>query len=103
MLKHTFSTEFKQAVQRELQDLERKETFRYVPRAKALSSNKQILPLIWVFRYKFDTDGYLQKFKARLCVRGDLQSTDQDTYAATLAARTLRALMAIAAAFDLEV
>ena len=29
MLKHTFSTEFKQAARKELQDLERKETFRY--------------------------------------------------------------------------
>jgi Reverse transcriptase (RNA-dependent DNA polymerase) len=42
------------------------------------------------------------KFKARLCVRGDLQTTEQDTYAATLAARTFRALIAITAAFDLE-
>jgi Reverse transcriptase (RNA-dependent DNA polymerase) len=60
------------------------------------------LPLLWVFKYKFDTNGYLTKFKARLCVRGDLQTTEQDTYAATLAARTFRALMAISAAFDLE-
>jgi Reverse transcriptase (RNA-dependent DNA polymerase) len=59
--------------------------------------------LLWVFKYKFDTDGYLTKFKARLCVQGDLQSTEQDTYAATLAARTFRALIAIAAAFDLEI
>jgi hypothetical protein len=64
----------------------------------------KILPLIWVFTYKFDTDGFLIKFKARLCVRGDLQElTHQDTYAATLAARTFRILMAITAAFDLEV
>ena len=61
------------------------------------------LPLIWVFTYKFDTDGYLSKFKARLCVRGDLQQPiHQDTYAATLAAKAFRALMAIVAAFDLE-
>ena len=44
------------------------------------------------------------KYKARLCVRGDLQPpTAQNTYAATLAAHTFRALMAIAAAFDLEI
>jgi Reverse transcriptase (RNA-dependent DNA polymerase) len=60
------------------------------------------LPLLWVFKYKLDTDGFLTKFKARLCVRGDMQVTEKDTYAATLAARTFRALMAIAAAFDLE-
>jgi hypothetical protein len=55
-----------------------------------------------VFKYKFDTDGYLIKFKARLCVRGDLQSTEQDIYAATLAVRIFRALVALTAAFDLE-
>ena len=64
---------------------------------------RQILPLLWVFKYKFDIDGYLEKFKARICVRGDLQDTSQDTYAATLAFRTFRALMAITAAYDLEI
>jgi hypothetical protein len=34
--------------------------------------------------------------------RGDLQYTVEDTYAATLAAQTFRAVMAIVAAFDLE-
>jgi hypothetical protein len=58
--------------------------------------------LTWVFKYKFDTNGYLKKFKARICVRGDLQSTEQNMYAATLTARTFRALMAISAMFDLE-
>ena len=32
-----------------------------------------IIPLKWVFTYKFDADGFLEKFKARLCVRGDFQ------------------------------
>ena len=58
---------------------------------------------MWVFTYKFDTNGYLIKYKARICVRGDLQKFGlQDTYAATLAARTFRTLMAITAYFDLE-
>ena len=43
------------------------------------------------------------KYTAHLCVRGDLQLiTQAETYAATLAARTFRALMAVTAAFDLE-
>jgi len=67
------------------------------------SQQRKPLPLLWVFTYKFDTDGYLTKFKARICVRGDLQYGHQDTYAATLAYRTFRALMALAAAFDLEI
>jgi len=31
------------------------------------------LPLIWVLTYKFDTNGYLLKYKARLIAKGDLQ------------------------------
>jgi hypothetical protein len=58
---------------------------------------------MWVFTYKFDPDGYLLKYKARLVARGDLQVTEEDTYAATLAAQTFRAIMAITAAFDLEI
>ena len=58
---------------------------------------------MWVFTYKFDTDDYLDRYKARLVLRGDLvRYTDEDTYAATLAARVLRALLAIAAYFGLE-
>ncbi|KAK1911223.1 hypothetical protein P3342_011825 [Pyrenophora teres f. teres] len=57
---------------------------------------------MWVFTYKFDEDGYLLKYKARLVVRGDLQEQYGDTYAATLAARLFRALMALACAFNLK-
>lgn len=46
--------------------------------------------------------GFLTRYKARPCARGDMQHTEQDTYAATLAALIFRALMAIVAAFDLE-
>lgn len=57
---------------------------------------------MWVFKYKFDDQGWLVKFKARLVARGDLQHTGMDTFAATLAARLFRFLTAINAAFDLE-
>jgi hypothetical protein len=98
MLRHRFSQEFQVAAQKEFSELEKRGTFSWVEKA-----DQPRIPLTWVFKYKFDIDGYLEKFKARLCVRGDLQSTDQDTYAATLAAKTFRALMAISAAFDLEI
>jgi hypothetical protein len=62
---------------------------------------KQVIPLTWVFKYKFDEDGFCTKFKARVCVRGDLQITFEETYAATLAGRTFRALIALIAAFNL--
>jgi Reverse transcriptase (RNA-dependent DNA polymerase) len=96
---HLYSSEFKLAADKEIQELAKRGTYEWVLRGSATSPP---LPLLWVFKYKFNTDGYLTKFKARLCVRGDLQTTEQDTYAATLAARTFRALIAISAAFDLE-
>jgi Reverse transcriptase (RNA-dependent DNA polymerase) len=57
----------------------------------------------WVFTYKLDKEGYLVKYKARIVVRGDLQPrTDEETYAATLAARIFRLLIVITAYFDLD-
>jgi hypothetical protein len=62
------------------------------------------LPLTWVFIYKFDKQGFLRKFKARICVRGDLQPlSEKETYAATLAGRSFRMLMTLAARWDLEI
>lgn len=77
-----------------------KDTFKTVPMPK----DAELLPLKWVFVYKFDDDGYLVRCKARICARGDLQTqmTWANTRATTLAARVFRALMALVAAFDLE-
>ena len=99
MTRHPHAEGFQQAAEKEYQDLRSKNTFEYVPENKY---NKRLLPLTWVFKYKLDSDGFLVKYKARLCARGDLHHTEQDTYAATLAAQTLRSVMALVAAFDLE-
>ena len=101
MLRHPHKEGFLAAANKEYSDLERRNTFRVV---KLTTAIPKLLPLMWVFTYKFDDDDYLIKYKARIVARGDLQATQhQDTYAATLAARSFRAIMAIAAAFDLEV
>jgi len=98
---HPFGNGFKQAAQKEWETLCNQGTFDKCP---VTGISIGILPLMWVFTYKLDEDGYLLKFKARLVVRGDLQvSQFKDTYAATLAARVFRALMAIAAYFDLDI
>jgi hypothetical protein len=97
--KHPFGKQFITAAHTEFEALKARGTFREVPR----QPQHQPLPLLWVFKYKFDTDGYLSKFKARICVRGDLQTSQKDNYAATLAIRYFRALMALSAAFDLEI
>jgi hypothetical protein len=74
---------------------------------KVISKNNNLIPkpipLRWVYDYKFDSEGFLIRLKARLCVRGDKQPLNElDTYAATLAAETMRFLLGIAAYFDLE-
>ena len=55
-----------------------------------------------MFKYKFDTENYLIKHKARLCAKENLQQTDQDVYVVTLAIKIFRALMTIVVVFDLK-
>jgi hypothetical protein len=91
------------AMHREISDVKRKGTYRIINWKDFNAQDHEVLPLLWVFKYKLDSEGYLTKYKARICVRGDLQTTAEDTYAATLAIRIFRALMAIAAYFNMEV
>ena len=99
MVNHPYSEGFMAACALELETLKKKGTFDVVP----TPYKTQILPLRWVFTYKFDSDGHLEKLKARICVRGDLQMiSNEEKRAATLAARTARALFALVAAFDLD-
>jgi hypothetical protein len=98
---HPFGAEFKKASRKEIDGCIQRSCFGRAARVSELKG-AEILPLMWVFTYKFDEDGYLYKFKARLVVRGDLQQNYGDTYAATLAAKIFRCVIALAAAFDLE-
>ena len=57
----------------------------------------------WVFKYKTDKHNRLQKCKSRLVVCGNQQRQhDLPTRATTLAATSLRVLLALTAKFDLE-
>jgi hypothetical protein len=99
---HLYGALFREAAWKEIQKLMESDTWTEINRTDA---DQKPLPLKWVFTYKFDQDGYFLKCKARICVRGDLQSKDsiESTYATTLAARSFRTMMAIAAEFDLEI
>src|SRR3984957_13975135 len=100
MLKHQHVNEFKKAADKEFNTLLEKGTFEYINKSKI--DTKEPLLLMWVFTYKFDQNGYLTKYKACLVACRDLQYILEDTYAATLAAQTFRAVMAIVVAFDLD-
>jgi hypothetical protein len=51
--------------------LQNKEIFEFIHLTPQIAS-QTVLPLLWMFTYKFDIDGYLLKYKVRICVRGDL-------------------------------
>lgn len=102
MLKHPHSQGFMKAVEVEITALQNKNTWTEVSLDHASKAGKTPIPTTWVFKYKFDEQGYLTKYKARLCTRGDLQHTEQDKFAATIAACIFRSLMALVAVFDLE-
>ena len=98
MMNHSFRDQWLEACKLEYDTLLKLNTFEVVP----LPKDAQVIPVMWTFIYKFDTNGFLVKFKARICARGDKQQmTLADTYASTLAAKTFRALMAITAVFGL--
>jgi Reverse transcriptase (RNA-dependent DNA polymerase) len=97
---HAHRAGFMAAIKTEYGVLVENETFVEVAESQAEAF---IIPTRWVFTYKFDEEGFLIKYKARLVVRGDLQPQgNEETYAATLATRVFRFLMALTAYFDLE-
>jgi hypothetical protein len=98
---HMFGSQFRRAQEIEWRDLRAKGVFRKTDKTKA-TADGEVLPLMWVFRYKTDSDRYLSRLKARLVVREDLQAPLDNTCAATLAIRSFCALIAIANYFDLE-
>jgi hypothetical protein len=98
MLRYRFFQKFQITAQKKFFELKKRDTFSLFEKA-----NQSRISLIWVFKYKFNIDDYLKKFKTRLCVKNDLQSIDQNTYATTFAAKTFRALMIISIAFDLKI
>ena len=79
------------AASREIQELEEKNTWEEVSQSKALI---RILPSTWVFRKKRLPDGTLRKYKARFCVRGDLQDrSNLETYAPVVSTSSIRVFL----------
>ena len=61
---HEFASEWKAVIQKEMVGVEARGTYKEV--SDTLNIAK--IPLKWVFSYKFNTNGFLTKFKARLYV-----------------------------------
>jgi hypothetical protein len=80
MLKYLYLTKYKQAMLKEFNSLINCRTFEYQEH-----TNEKLVPLMWVYANKFDEDGFLTNFKARLVTRGNLYKTEEETYTTTLA------------------
>jgi hypothetical protein len=86
---------WKEAMNKELQQLHDKGTYEIV--AKATIEGK-IIPTTWVFKRKRLPDGTIYKYKARLCIRGDLQAPQldrNDTYAPVASWDTIRLMFSL--------
>jgi hypothetical protein len=68
MLNYRFSQEFKWTAVKKMIELKRRDIFLLIEKR----SNQIRISVIWVFKYKFYTNEYVEKFKARLCFRDDL-------------------------------
>ena len=58
------------------------------------SATTKVLPGTWVFKVKRAPDGSFKKFKARYCVRGDLQEGDFETFAPVVQFSSVRLFLA---------
>jgi hypothetical protein len=91
------ASRWKEAMQDEIDAMQRLKAFEVVP-TSVVTEGVKVLPSRWVFKIKPD------KFKARICVRGDLQPLSQagDTFSPTLKFITVRLLFAIAALYGFD-
>ncbi|PLW10334.1 hypothetical protein PCASD_21665 [Puccinia coronata f. sp. avenae] len=90
------------AVEVELNNIRRHEVWVVAP----LTPGAKLLDTTWVFKRKFDADGELLKYKARLCVRGfgQVEGIDYDaTFAPTGRLTTLRLILGLAALHDYDI
>ena len=83
---------FLDAIQVEIDALEKNDTWDEVPITDAKG---RIVPGTWTFKRKRTPDGIVYRWKARYCVRGDLQDVaeDEETYAPVAAFTTVRFFM----------
>jgi hypothetical protein len=88
-------------MQRKILDVKRKGTYKTIKWKDFNAQGYEVLLLLLVFKYKLNSKGFLNKYRAGICVRSNLQTTAEDTYAATLATCIFWALMTIATYFNM--
>ena len=102
--KHPLAEWFLKAEKEHLESHNTMDSWTEISREDQQARGRQVLDCMWVYTYKFNTQGALARVKARLVVRGDQQRRNfaDENYAATLAVRSFRTVLALAARFNLE-
>ena len=93
---------WKEAIDKEINALERAGTWETVPRPK----DKNVVGCKWVCRTKYKADGSIEKYKARVVARGFSQVYGVDcleTYSPVAKLTSFRTILALAARFDWEI
>src|ERR1700733_2881547 len=95
------SENWEKAMSKELKMLEERETWRL----EKLPPGRSIVGCTWTFAKKFDADGNLSRYKARLVAQGFSQIPGQDfndTFSPVMRLESFRNLVAMAALLNLE-
>jgi hypothetical protein len=101
MLRHSHAEEFIKAAQMKYDVIETKKTWKIVDKR----DDYKLISLKWVFIYKFDSNDFLFKYKARIVIRDDLQKINnvQNVYVATFASKIFRMMMTLIADFHFKI
>ncbi len=96
--------EWRAAMDEEIANLTKFKCFERVPRSEALKHGR-LVKSKWVFKVKYESDGSVQRFRARLVAKGFTQAygTDYwDTYSPVFSYTSLRTIFAIATERDMQ-
>ncbi len=101
MLRHSHAEEFLKVAQMKYDVIETRRTWKIVDKR----DDYKLISLKWIFTYKFDSNDFLSKYKARIVIRDDLQKVDnaQNVYVTTLASKIFRIMMTLVADFHLKI
>ena len=90
--KSTEQDKWQEAMKHEIESMKSNNVWEEVDRPKS----KQILPMNWVYKVKYNQDGTIDKYKARLVVLGNLQRNNKndDVFSPVLNESSFKALLA---------
>ncbi len=101
MLRHSHVEEFLKVAQMKYDVIETKRTWKIVDKR----DDYTLISLKWIFIYKFTSNDFLFKYKARIVIRDDLQKVNnaQNVYAATFASKIFRIMMTFVVDFHFKI